>query len=666
MIKVFFKAYSSLLFNDKLSVGVVLFCLSFLNYSVALSGVVAVVSSMAFIYFLKFENKTLLEGFYLYNSLLTGMSIGYFFTPTLLSLTLITVLSIFTFLISFMLSHIMNRYGMALLSLPFAMVSIVSYLLLSKYINLFPQHFNQIHVIDISLPLLFDSLFKAFGTIFFLPNSIAGIVILLLLLFYSRIMFVVGIIGFYFGVFLHALLLNSWNQALLDPYNFNYILTALALNAVFLLPTFKNFLLTLLAITITVILGDALSLYFNYYALTLPFNIVVNLFLFILYFFKHQTFNYTPFFSPENSLSTYLSTLFRFQPYKIQIALPFSGKWHVYQAFDGEWTHKGLWSHAYDFIIKKREKSYQNQGNFVEDYFCYGEAVLSPVYGYVVDWRDDLKDNPIGVVDKINNWGNFIIIQSTTGYFVEISHLMNRSLNVKVGDYVTMNTPLGKCGNSGYSSEPHLHIQVQKFATLGSPTIDFCFSHFVNNQQLIFQALPELEKPITNLIIHQNSSQTLSFLPNEEYHYAVYQEKRYIDSFRLTVKMNYQYEYYFEDKSKNRLFFYKTDTLFYFYNYVGEESYLKKLFILSPKIPLTNEPLTFQEYLPRDLFESRIKKMLTQLWITINPQFYMKKHTYTLENNLLQSNFGEVVLDNKHKGFKYLHYQTIELKRVYK
>jgi len=101
------------------------------------------------------------------------------------------------------------------------------------------------------------------------------------------------------------------------------------------------------------------------------------------------------------------------------------------------------------------------------------------VNGYVIDLRADLEDNPIGKVDKINNWGNYIILKTDDGLFVEISHLMQYSISVKIGDYVKVNTIIAKCGNSGYSPLPHLHIQVQKFATLGSQTLPFVFSEFI-------------------------------------------------------------------------------------------------------------------------------------------------------------------------------------------
>jgi hypothetical protein len=127
-------------------------------------------------------------------------------------------------------------------------------------------------------------------------------------------------------------------------------------------------------------------------------------------------------------LSYFLSNIYRFGGNDIKVNLPFNGKWSVYQAFDGKWTHKGKWRYAYDFVIKKDNKTYQNDGLYLEDYYAFGQSVVSPINGYIVAKRDDLVDNFIGDVDRVNNWGNYIIIKSDYGYFVEIVYPRIRNL----------------------------------------------------------------------------------------------------------------------------------------------------------------------------------------------------------------------------------------------
>ena len=57
--------------------------------------------------------------------------------------------------------------------------------------------------------------------------------------------------------------------------------------------------------------------------------------------------------------------------------------------------------------------------------------------------------------------GNYLIIALRDGRsFVALAHLRAGSLRVAVGDEVTTGQPLAECGNSGNSTEPHVHLQV--------------------------------------------------------------------------------------------------------------------------------------------------------------------------------------------------------------
>lgn len=52
-------------------------------------------------------------------------------------------------------------------------------------------------------------------------------------------------------------------------------------------------------------------------------------------------------------------------------------------------------------------------------------------------------------------------MEETGTYFI-LAHLEKGSVNVSVGDYVEQGMLIGKVGNSGTTSEPHLHIQHQR------------------------------------------------------------------------------------------------------------------------------------------------------------------------------------------------------------
>ena len=88
-IGILLKPYSALLFLDNKIIGFILLVITFINPSIAISGLFALISTIIFAEFISLREEYLENGFYLYNSLLVGMGIGFLFSPTLLSLFLI-------------------------------------------------------------------------------------------------------------------------------------------------------------------------------------------------------------------------------------------------------------------------------------------------------------------------------------------------------------------------------------------------------------------------------------------------------------------------------------------------------------------------------------------------------------------------------------------------
>jgi len=662
------KPYGAILFLNNKYAGLALLLITFLNPSVAISGVFAVLCTIVFAKFLEFEDSFLSQGFYIYNSLLVGMGIGFIFTPTLTSFTLIAISSVFTFMFAFMLNRLFSGYKIPILSLPFSIITMFIYLASLKYSGLLSTLVNNSVHFDIELPLIISAFFKSFGTIFFLPTTLAGLLMVLLVLYFSRIIVIMALVGFYFGVLVHSFFIGSFTQALYDPYTFNYILVAIALCGVFLLPTIKNFFLALIGVAISVMLTDAIGILFNYYGIpvfTLPFNITVITFIFILSIIYYKEFNHEIKATPEASLSNYLSKVFRFGKSHVKISLPFSGEWSIYQAFDDEWTHKGKYRHAYDFVKKSKGKSYKNDGLFKEDYYAFGESVLAPVSGYVIDFRHDLPDNIIGEVDRLNNWGNYLIIKSDLGFFVEISHLMQYSVTVQVGEYIKINTPLAKCGNSGYSPEPHIHIQVQESGLIGGFTQEFSFSEYLQKEELVLNALPPKDTLVNSVINDRSISSRFLFILDDEFFYEVLQDGVKTTEISFKIQMNELGEFYFTDKEENRLYFFNDLKQFYFYNYEGKESHLKWLFILAPRLPfVSSQKVHFKDFLPIYLLKSKLETLFIELASTIKKDFYKIESVYSFDGVNITSAYGSVSLEPHTKGYATIKYKNIELRML--
>jgi murein DD-endopeptidase MepM/ murein hydrolase activator NlpD len=100
----------------------------------------------------------------------------------------------------------------------------------------------------------------------------------------------------------------------------------------------------------------------------------------------------------------------------------------------------------------------------------------------VANVENDLEDNAVGQHDEDHPVGNHVTIDIGNGRFVLLAHLQKGSVLVAKGDVIRTGQPIAKCGNSGNTSGPHLHIQVQdqpEFAAAGVKTYPIEFRDVV-------------------------------------------------------------------------------------------------------------------------------------------------------------------------------------------
>jgi murein DD-endopeptidase MepM/ murein hydrolase activator NlpD len=64
-------------------------------------------------------------------------------------------------------------------------------------------------------------------------------------------------------------------------------------------------------------------------------------------------------------------------------------------------------------------------------------------------------------MDERAVFGNHVVLEHGDGEFSVLAHLRHGSVAVEAGDRVRRGQRLGACGNSGRSSEPHLHYHLQ-------------------------------------------------------------------------------------------------------------------------------------------------------------------------------------------------------------
>ncbi|MFB5660282.1 M23 family metallopeptidase [Alteribacillus sp. HJP-4] len=142
-----------------------------------------------------------------------------------------------------------------------------------------------------------------------------------------------------------------------------------------------------------------------------------------------------------------------------------------YVAHGGAHTQMN-YHHAYEpqqyalDIVKLNQAGLRASGLYpktLEKYAIYGDELTSPCDGEVVESRNDLPDFVPPEADGENVEGNYVAL-SCEGIdaLVYIAHMQEGSAGVEEGDTVETGQRIGLVGNSGNTSEPHLHIHAEK------------------------------------------------------------------------------------------------------------------------------------------------------------------------------------------------------------
>lgn len=97
-----------------------------------------------------------------------------------------------------------------------------------------------------------------------------------------------------------------------------------------------------------------------------------------------------------------------------------------------------------------------------EAFYAWGEEVRSMGRGRVIDVVTHERDYEIGeaVLPTQHPAGNYVVVQHGYRAFAVYAHLQQGSVLVNIGDWVERGQTLAQVGNSGSSSEPHLHVHV--------------------------------------------------------------------------------------------------------------------------------------------------------------------------------------------------------------
>ena len=194
---------------------------------------------------------------------------------------------------------------------------------------------------------------------------------------------------------------------------------------------------------------------------------------------------------------------------EIVISLPFTGRWLARNSPARRVPSHGTdllgERYAIDFVgvdDRHRTADRSDWRTFLstepaERFFAYGRPILAPTDGTVVAVHDGEVDHEarrsqltlvpyaLGQAARLRQGvpamaGNHVVIAvRDTGAFVALAHLRTGSIRVAVGQAVSAGQPVAECGNSGNSTQPHVHVQVMDSLDLAvARGVPMAFRHF--------------------------------------------------------------------------------------------------------------------------------------------------------------------------------------------
>lgn len=164
-----------------------------------------------------------------------------------------------------------------------------------------------------------------------------------------------------------------------------------------------------------------------------------------------------------------------YQPQAVQLRFPLKGG--VYYVAHGGNSEAINYHHAdqrqrfaLDFMKLNMlgTRSWGLTPNQLTDYMIYQETIYSPCTGRVVDVVDQVKEiAPLTMNQQTKRYrdhaptGNHVVIDCQNVRVV-LAHMIPNRIRVQEQTIVKRGDPIGQVGNSGNTSEPHLHIHAEK------------------------------------------------------------------------------------------------------------------------------------------------------------------------------------------------------------
>jgi murein DD-endopeptidase MepM/ murein hydrolase activator NlpD len=172
--------------------------------------------------------------------------------------------------------------------------------------------------------------------------------------------------------------------------------------------------------------------------------------------------------------------------------------------------------------LRKDGRVYSGPVNQLSSYAYYGANVYSAASGKVVEVVRDMPDEVPGStpthITVVTAAGNHVIVKMADKRYAMYAHLVPNSVTVQVGDWVETGQVLGKLGNSGSTSAPHLHFQVMDApSSSDAHGLPFVFDQmgrrFVNSGSLNDEGAQTIGGEPLTLVLAPNPGQLQDVMP---------------------------------------------------------------------------------------------------------------------------------------------------------
>ena len=486
------RAYAVLFFSGNVKLGWFLIAVTMLAPDMGVAGLFGVMLAAVLAWFIGFDRGQLRNGYLLFNPLLASLTVGWlhrcYHFPENVHLSLLVGAAVGAlFLAVAMNTAFVSLLGLSAHSLPAVVVAYVLYFLGFSLYGPAPLASITHDWLDLLfLPPFIRVTGETFGAMLFLPKALPGWLILGGLIATSRLTALLGVAGFVAGYSTMKMLGFVAEPEGVLWCGFNFLLCGISLGAGYYVPSRASLLLALMAsclcAPVAISIASALR-YFDLPPSALPGNFMV---LTMAYALRQRreagSLQPTPApgQGPEKNARLILINALRFPHLNTPaLSLPFEGERVITQGFDGVQTHRGPWRFALDFEAKENDRPFRDAGTSLDDFYTFDTPVLAPCHGVVARVVASVKDNAPGQNNLDENWGNMVLIYADGGHYVLLAHLKQDSITVKEGQRVAVGDVVGKCGSSGRSPIPHLHMQIQDMVTLGAWTSAFCLKQFI-------------------------------------------------------------------------------------------------------------------------------------------------------------------------------------------